>query len=340
MLTRKNLFWLPVLCVVLLSCDSNPLDVDVSDVKLEVEYVDMRTAMHDYKGDKLMKTHRKYKREIPDIYNYFLGACIGFQEGYSDSTYQASMMDFQQDEGVKLFEKEIDAKFKNLQPIEEKLTDGFKHIKYHLPKAKMPSHIVFMNTLFRSSVWVTENEIGIGLGNYLGEKSKTVQKTDPSVMYLWMRKAMRREYLERDVMENWVSTHLIKEVDLNLASDLIYYGKVMYLIKAAYPEMHDRLVLRYTSSQWNWAEKNEKAFWDYLMQNQMFYKNEEITKLNLFNVGPKTPGLPIEGSPDRLGKYLGYKIVCDYVEETEASVSQLIKADYKKILQKYKPGEE
>jgi uncharacterized protein YjaZ len=114
----------------------------------------------------------------------------------------------------------------------------------------------------------------------------------------------------------------------------------MYLVKAAYPEMHDRLVLRYTPSQWNWAEKNEKAFWDYLMQNQMFYKNEEITKLNLFNVGPKTPGLPIEGSPDRLGKYLGYKIVCDYMEETEASVAQLIKADYKKILQKYKPGEE
>ncbi|MDB3907034.1 DUF2268 domain-containing putative Zn-dependent protease [Crocinitomicaceae bacterium] len=339
MLTRKNLFLLPILSLLLFACDSNPLDVDVSDVKLEIDYVDMRTAMHDYQGTKLMKTHRQYKKEIPDIYNYFLGACMGFKEGYTDSTFEASMRNFRMDEGVKLFEGEIDAKFKKLKPIEEKLTDGFKHIKYHLPNAKMPSHIVFMNSLFRSSVWVTENEIGVGLGNYLGASSKTVQKTDPAVMYLWMRKAMKKEYLERDVVENWVRTHLVDEVDLNLASDLIYHGKVMYLIKAAFPEMHDRLVLRYTKSQWKWAEKNEKGFWDYLMQNQMFYKNEEITKLNLFNSGPKTPGLPIDGSPDRMGKFLGYKIICDYMEETEATVAQMVKADYKKILQKYKPEE-
>lgn len=340
MLTRKNLFLLPILGVLLVACDRNPLDVDVSDVKLKIEYVDMRTAMHDYEGSKLMKTHEQYKREIPDIYNYFLGACMGFQENYTDSTFEASMANFRMDDGVKLFEGEIDKKFKKLKPIEEKLTDGFKHLKYHLPDAKMPSHIVFMNTLFRSSVWVTEKEVGIGLGNYLGPRSKTVQKTDPNVMYKWMREAMRKDYLERDVVENWVSTHLVEAVDLNLASDLIYYGKVMYLVKAAYPEIHDRLVLRYTKSQWNWAEKNEQAFWDYLMQNQMFYKNEEITKLNLFNAGPKTPGLPIKGSPDRLGKYLGYKIVCDYMAETEATVAQMIKTDYKKILQKYKPGEE
>lgn len=340
MLTRKNLFLLPILSLLLLACGRNPLDVDVSDVKLKIKYEDMRTAMHDYQGEKLMKTHRRFKKEIPDIYNYFLGACMGFRENYTDSLYEASMMDFQKDEGIQLFEGEIDAKFKRLKPIELKLTDGFKHLKYHMPKAKMPSHIVFMNTLFRSSVWVTDNEIGIGLGNYLGSKSKTVQKTDPSVMYQWMREAMRKEYLERDVIENWVSTHWIEEVDLNLASDLIYHGKVMYLIKAAFPEMEDRLVLRYTASEWKWAEKNEQGFWDYLMQNQMFYKNEEITQMNLFNPGPKTPGLPIKGSPDRLGKYLGYKIVCDYMTETEATVEQMIKTDYKKILQKYKPGED
>lgn len=339
MLTRKNLFLLPILSVLLWGCSSNPLDVDVSDVKLKISYEDMRTAMHDYEGEQLMKTHKRYKKEIPDIYNYFLGACIGFKEDYTDSTFMESMKNFREDEGVAAFEKEIDAKFKDLKPIEEKLTDGFKHLKYHLPKAKMPTHIVFMNSLFRSSVWVTENEIGIGLGNYLGSKSKTVQNSDPNVMYQWMREAMRREYLERDVMENWISTHLVEEVELNLASDIIYYGKVMYLIKAAYPEMHDRLVLRYTSAQWKWAEKNEMAFWEYLKQNQMFFQNEEITKMNLFNAGPKTPGLPIKGSPDRLGKYLGYKIVCDYMEETESSVKSLVNTDYKKILQKYKPEE-
>jgi len=339
MLTRKNLFLLPFLMVFMVSCGSNPLDVDVSDVDLEIKYEDMRTAMHDYQGDKLMQTHERYKKEMPDIYNYFLGACIGFKEGYSDSTYKASMASFQADEGVKSFEAEIDRKFKDVEPIKESLTDGFKHLKYHLPNAKMPEYIVFMNTLFRSSVWCTENEIGIGLGNYLGPKSKTVQKTDPNVMYQWMREAMRREYLERDVIENWLNTHIVEEVDKNLASDIIREGKIMYLTKAAFPNKEDHLILRYTKKQWDWAEKNEFGFWEYLGQNQMLFKNEDITKINLLNPGPKTPGLPIKGSPDRLGKYLGYKIVCDFMEETETSVAEMVKTDYSLILQKYKPEE-
>lgn len=339
MLSRKNLFLLPFTVLLMASCSNNPLDVDVSNVDLDIEYVDMRTAMHDYKGDKLMKVHRRYLKEMPDIYNYFLGACVGFQEGYSDSTYLASMMSFQQDEGVKSFEKEIDQAFKDLTPIEVQLTDGFKHLKYHLPKEKMPTHIAFINTLFRSSVWCTDNEIGIGLGNYLGPKSKTLQKTDPNKIYQWMRDAMRREYLERDVVENWVRTHIVEEFDENLARDIIYEGKVMYLTKAAFPEMEDHLILRYTAAEWKWAEKNEFAFWEYLKQNQMFFKNDEITKMNLLSPGPKTPGLPMKGSPDRLGKFLGYKIVCDYMEETEASVAKMVAADYSLIWQKYKPAE-
>lgn len=337
MLTRKNLFLLPVLVLFLASCDNDPLDVDVSDVELEIAYEDMRTAMHDYKGEKLMQTHERYKKEIPDIYNYFLGACIGFQEGYTDSMFQESMSNFQSDKGVRSFEAEIDRKFKDLEPIQVALTDAFKHLRYHMPDAKMPSHIVFMNTLFRSSVWCTEKEIGIGLGNYLGPKSKTVQKTDPNVMYQWMREAMRREYLERDVVENWVRTHLVEEKEENLARDIIREGKVIYLTKAAFPEKEDHLIMRYTRKQWDWAEKNEFAFWEYLGQNQMLFKNEEITKMNLLNPGPKTPGLPIKGSPDRLGKYLGYKIICDFMEETESSVADMVNTEYSVILQKYKP---
>ena len=337
MLTRKSLFLLPILALLMASCDNDPLDIDVTDIDMNIQYEDMRTAMHDYKGEKLMSTHRRYLNEIPDIYNYFLGACIGFQENYSDSLYKVSMSSFQKDEGVKMFEGEIDASFQNLKPIEKKLTDGFKHLVYHLPNGKMPKAIVFMNSLFRSSVWCTENEIGIGLGNYLGPKSMTVQKTDPNVMYQWMREAMRREYLERDVIENWVRTHLLENQEENLARDIIYEGKVMYLTKAAFPEMEDRLVLRYTKSQWTWAEKNEFGFWEYLKQNQMFFKNDEITKMNLLNPGPKTPGLPIKGSPDRMGRFLGYKIVCDYMEATESTVAKMVNTDYSTIFQKYNP---
>lgn len=339
MLTRKNLFILSSLVFLIASCGSDPLDVDVSKVKLDIEFIDLRTAMHDLEGDNLLKAHDAFKKDIPDIFNYFLGACVGFQEGYSDSTFLESMKLFQQDQGIQTFESEIDKAFQDTDPIQKKLINGFKHLKYHIPNGHMPTHIVFMNTLFRSGVWCTENEIGIGLGNYLGPDSETVKKANPPLLYDWMKKVMLKKYLERDVVENWVRTHLVKSEQENLASDIIYEGKVIYLTRAAFPDMPEHIVMRYSKEDWAWAEKNELAFWQYLGQNKMLFKNEEITRMNLLNPGPKTPGLPIKGSPDRLGKYLGYKIVCDYMEATEATVAQLIDIDYSDVLQEYKPEE-
>lgn len=339
MLTRKNLFWLPFLVLVLQACGGDRLDVDASNINVDIKFEDMRSTIHNTSGEKLLGVHRRYLREMPDIYNYFLGACLQFPEDYSDSVYLSGISAFQKDKDMQLFESEMDQKFKDLTSIETKLTDGFKHLKYHLPKVKLPKYIVFMNTLFRSSVWCTESEIGVGLGNYLGAKSKTVAKLNPNVYYKWIKEAMNRDYLERDVAENWIRTHVVDEVTGNLAEHIIREGKILYLTKAAYPEMEDHLILRYSKSQWDWAEKNEYAFWKYLVDEKALFESEEITIMNLTKPGPKTPGLPIEGSPDRLGQYLGYRIVRNYMEDAETTVEGLVKMSYTDILQSYEPEE-
>jgi uncharacterized protein YjaZ len=47
-------------------------------------------------------------------------------------------------------------------------------------------------------------------------------------------------------------------------------------------------------------------------------------------------GLPAE-SPDRMGQFLGYQIVSQYMEDNDVSLKQLINTPYLKILQSYKP---
>lgn len=339
MLTRKNLFWLPFLVLLVQSCSQDRLDVDASHIKVNIKFEDMRTTIHDSQGDKLLKAHHRYLKQMPDIYNYFLGACLQFPEGYTDSVYLGGIEAFQQDKDMKMFESEIDKEFKDLKNVKSKIKKGFQHLKYHLPNAKMPKYVVFMNTLFRSSVWCTESEIGVGLGNYLGPKSKTVSKLNPNVYYKWIKEAMNRNFLERDVAENWIRTHYLDEVNGNLAEHIIREGKILYLTKAAFPKMSDHLILRYSKSQWSWAQKNEYAFWKYLVDENALFDKEEITIMNLTRPGPKTPGLPIKGSPDRMGQYLGYQIVRNYMEDAETSVKGLIKLSYTDILQSYEPEE-
>jgi uncharacterized protein YjaZ len=55
----------------------------------------------------------------------------------------------------------------------------------------------------------------------------------------------------------------------------------------------------------------------------------------LLNEGPFTVGLP-EKSPDRLGQFLGWKIVREFMEQNESiSFNELIKLPYNTILQSY-----
>jgi len=105
MLTRKNLFLLPVVLLLVVSCGGSRLDVDVSDVKVTIKYEDMRSKIQDVKGQKLTKLDADYKNRMPDIYNYFLGECLSFPQNYSDSILVDRVSTFQSDSGIKSFEK-------------------------------------------------------------------------------------------------------------------------------------------------------------------------------------------------------------------------------------------
>jgi uncharacterized protein YjaZ len=63
----------------------------------------------------------------------------------------------------------------------------------------------------------------------------------------------------------------------------------------------------------------------------------EETKQNLLREGPFSAGLPRE-SPDRMGQFLGYQMVKQYMDEESISLKELVKLPYNTILQSYKPN--
>jgi uncharacterized protein YjaZ len=68
----------------------------------------------------------------------------------------------------------------------------------------------------------------------------------------------------------------------------------------------------------------------------MLFSTSEKTKAFLLNNGPYTIGFS-EQSPDRMGQYLGWKMVRNYIFNEEISLREMVYLDYKKILKAYKP---
>lgn len=334
MIQRNFLIVLFIGVFSLVSCRRDPLDVNVGSVQFDGDFINLHATVYHADSISLMKKDAKYRETIADIYAYFRGYCLRIGD-VKDTAFYNSILLFRSDSIMQEIDKSIAIKFADMSVYEDQMRDGFKHLKYHFKEGKTPAHIVYLNSVFQSNVFCTDQEIGIGLERYLGPENEVIKQLDPTIIFQWIKNGMVSDFLVRDVMQGWIETHYLEETEGNLAEQMIRAGKVMYLVEAALPEMEKHLLLRYTSDQLEWAKENEYAFWQYLNQEKLLFETNERNNTNLLKPGPTTPGLPVQGAPDRMGVYLGWNMVHDYMDQNEITLEQLMKVPYNKILNAY-----
>ena len=332
-MTLKNILIVGLILALILSCSSDKLNVSVDNVKIDTKFIRLDSIIANSDSSQIIDFHHKFEKEIQDIYNYQIGYCLRIGK-ISDTAFVNSINQFNSDKGIIGIHKSIEERFSDLSQHKLEIIKGLQHLKVHFPENKTPNTIVFMNSLFNSNAFSTENEIGIGLERYLGYENEMVKQLPSEPFYDWIKKAMDVTYLERDAICSWIITHYVPEVEGTLAEHIIYWGKILYLTEAAFPDKEKNIILRYSPQQYQWAQENENSFWNYLVEEKILFKNNGLEKANLLNEGPFTIGLP-EESPDRLGQYLGWKIVHDYMSKKDISLEELIKTTYNNILQEY-----
>lgn len=332
-MTLKNILLVLPFAVFLSSC-SDPLDVDVSGITIDTKFINMDSTLFYSDSVELMNAHQNYKTDINEFYSYQLGYCMQIFNNV-DTTFYNSLQDFKTDTFIIRLERNIKNEFSDLSKTKTLIADGLKHLKYHLPNDSVPENVIFMNSLFNSSVWCTETELGIGLERYLGKENECIQRLNPMHYHDWIKEDMNKEYLERDAIVGWLSTNVIEEIDGSLAEKIVRWGKIIHLTKAAFPDKEDHWIMRYTKEEIEWAEENKHGFWEYLVKEKLLFDTNERNAMNMLSPGPTTPGLPESGGPDRLGQYLGWKMVKSYLEQFEITMEELLELPYNDILQEF-----
>ena len=195
-----------------------------------------------------------------------------------------------------------------------------------------------MNTGFASSVFCLKKSIVVGLDRYLGAHTDVIKELPGNQFYSWIKEGMEPQYMQRDMLLGWANTHLIEETKENFASEMIRWGKLLFVVYACLPKEQEAAILRYTQKDYAWALASEWAIWKYLVDEQLLYNTGEDDKQSLLHEGPFTRGLPQE-SPDRMGQFLGYRMVKQYMDDNDVTLEQLISTPYLKILQDYEAPE-
>ena len=334
-MTLKSIFFTSLLLLVLCACGNDPLDVDTSNVQMDISYVDMDEAFRSSDSATLVKLVNDYKNEIKDVYEYEFGHCLNIGD-VSDSSVFGAVSDFLADKYIKRLELAIGDQFKDKSGIEKKITEGFTFLKAHFPKEKYPEHVVFLNSLFRSSAASFESDIAVGLEQYLGPKTDVIKELPTNEYYQWCKDGMEVKFLERDVLASWISAnHMPSSKSGSLSEFMINWGKIIYFVEASFPKADKDIIIRYSKADYNWALENEAMFWQYLVDQKLLFVLDERTKANMLQEGPFTAGLPEKG-PDRLGQFLGWRMVKQYMDNhSDLPLSELKNIGYNDILQAY-----
>jgi len=126
---------------------------------------------------------------------------------------------------------------------------------------------------------------------------------------------------------------------ITLLDYMIENGKLLYFTELMFPKRNTEEILSYTKEQLAWAEKYQPDVWNYLVENELLFSKDAVVARRLIEDAPFSN--PFKNSPGRIGCYIGWKIVSNFMEKhPETSISDLMKEENsRKILDLsgYKP---
>jgi len=304
----------------LLSCGGNSLlEKEIASIKVDFTIERFEQIYYETPVEKFSETREAYS--------------VFFPEEFHDSIFTSKLTDPLYRE---LYD-EVQLKYKNFSDVESEIEDLFRHIKYYFPEKNIPGKVTTLISEmdYANKVIYTDSIVLIALDLYLGEDHRFYEFPD------YFRQTFTRRQILPDMATAFTETVLKYPNDRTLLSQMIYFGKQLYLKDLLLPTYSDAEKIGYTDEKWKWSLENEKEMWRYFIEESLLYSTDSKLLQRFITPAPFSKFyLEIDNeSPGRVGVFLGWQIVKAYMSQSEHSLESLLNADAKTIFEKskYKP---
>ena len=237
---------------------------------------------------------------------------------------------FRTDNQMRQIYKDCQNVFKDVKPIEHKLTKAFHLLNYYFPDIPYPK--VYMHISgFGESIVSAPGILSASIDKYLGtdyELYKTLYNP-------YQTQRMYPKKIVADYMSGWVRSEFTEESTVKqqrLLDYMIYEGKIVYLMTLILPDESMANISSFNKNQLDWCVKNEKNIWEAIMKLQHLYSADPLVISKYLRESPRTTFFPAK-SPGRAVVWTGFRIVEKYMnKKQEVSVQELFKTDAQTIL--------
>jgi gliding motility-associated lipoprotein GldB len=315
----KKIFLFLTLTIAFLSCDKKTKE----EKAVETIPVDIKVV----RFDKLFfETPPSDLNKLKTQFPYF------FPAGNDDSVWLNKM----QNPLWRELYAEVQKKYTDFEPIKKELDTLFKHIKYNFPETKTPKVITLISEMdYNNKVVYTDSLVLISLELYLGKEHKFYEFPD------YLKQNFERNQIIPDVVSGFSFQKTAPITETNLLSQMVYFGKQLYLKDVLIPHYSDAEKIGFTTKQITWCEENESYMWRYFIEKQLLYSNEQKLNNRFINPAPFSKFyLEIDNeSPGKVGVWIGWQIVRSFMKNNEVSIQEMLKMNTKELFEKskYKP---
>lgn len=329
----KFLFFL--LCTLLFSCDNNrwePSD-NAEEININIHRFEQDLFKEQvYEFDQ--KASESLNEQYPKLLPLFAEGIMGFGK-IGSLPYFSQMNKFIHDKNIRELYQDVLKKYENVDFLEADLSEAFTRYHYFFPQRVVPKVNTFISA-FAFSLVTDDSLLTVGLDNYLGSGYEFYPKAGiPKYQF----SHFEQQYMAADAMNAWLTTEFVDYDGSNLLEQMVHRGKILYLTQAFLPEKEPNIIMRYTKEELQWCRDNETQIWFHFIDNDLLYSNNNTSIRKYMGAAPFIVGFP-EGSPGRVGHWIGWQIVKRYMEEFKnTSLTELLEKDANKILSdsKYKP---
>lgn len=325
------------LCAMGCTNKRNYFPSSMQPVEIEIERFDNALLSLPTDSASMQKKIGVLYQDFPVFMPFFAEDIIGVRA--EDTAYLCSMLpQFLEDTvyGFKETNKREQEVFSNIADIQKELNNAFTKTHYLMPDWVVPK-VYFFVSGFNASLLFIEDDMAVGADMYLGKDWGYYNR----VVYEYQKLTMSKEYVAGDILSAYLFRNIpFTSTKNRLLENMIYRGKVMYILQQLLAEEKPWDVFGYTKEKWAWCERNESAIWRLMMDKQDLYKTESIVMTSYLNDGPFTSEIS-QDCPARVGTWIGMRIVEAYMINNEhVSLQELMaEGDAQMILtqSKYKP---
>lgn len=297
---------------VLNSCGQD----DVKDIEIEVFRFDQEFALLD--SNNLESKLVDWDQKLDNFHMFYFDKYLTINIK-NNPQYKNEILLFIMNPDVISLNSEISNRFRNFdKSILARLEILFGRMNYYLPSIGIPKSVITVNS-FQSYGMATYGDILIiGLDMYLGKENKYYASSD------YMNFMKQEKFLIVDALENWLNyTYHDSHNHHTFLDELIFKGKMVYLLHKFIPDYKLNDVLKYNAEEMNGCEISESIIWKEIIKQDYLYSPDFQKFHSYFNYSPVTVGF--DKSPGRLGYFVGYKIIDSYMQENDLSLQELMK---------------